>query len=227
MKSGKYVFLGALVLLGVLVSGCASGPAGLGPTHDASTREPVEMAGGSLSPAVEELDQYVLVIQESPSGHLTHSWRPVVEFDLSQFRFQPRAERAYGRIVLAAAHSRDCHTEFDACVDNCLSQPLSEDYSHITSYRAKSAHCRKGCWQPYLDCEELQRRRPQEFSATNQAVDWLKRTRNGLLVGSMVVVAGVAFIVAFPPGVLIALIPAAALASSESDGELRFTAVAQ
>ncbi|WP_235216518.1 hypothetical protein [Archangium violaceum] len=185
----------------------------------------MEMAGGSLSPAVEELDQYVLVIQESPSGHLTHSWRPVVEFDLSQFRLQPRAERAHGRIVPAAAHSRDCHAEFDACIASCLSQPLSEDYSHITSYRAKEEHCRKGCWQPYRDCEELQRRRPQEFSATNQAVDWLKRNRHEVLVGSVVVVAGVAFIVAFPPGALIALIPAAALASSEVDGEPRFTAV--
>jgi hypothetical protein len=183
------------------------------------------MVGGSLSPAVEELDRYVLVIRESSSGHLTHDWRPVAEFDLSQFRFQPRAERTYGRIVLAAAHSRDCHEEFNACIASCVSRPLSEDYAHITSYGAKEEHCRKGCWQPYRDCEELQRRRPQEFSATNQAVDWLKRNRNGVLVGSVVVVAGVAFIVAFPPGALIALIPAAALASSEVDGKPRFTAV--
>ncbi|HEX5749141.1 MAG TPA: hypothetical protein VFZ09_23060 [Archangium sp.] len=224
----RIVNLGAVVvLLGVLISGCASGPAGQGPAHDVSTRGSMGMAGGGSSPAVEELDQYVLVIQETPGGHLTHSWRPIAEFDLSQFRFQPRAERSYGRIVLAAAHARDCHAELDACIDNCLSQPLSEDYSHITSYRAKSAHCRKGCWQPYRDCEELQRRRPQEFSATNQAIDWLKRNRDGLLVGSTVVIAGVAFVVAFPPGVLIVLIPAAALASSEFDGEPRFTAVAQ
>lgn len=185
------------------------------------------MASDGFSPAVEELDQYVLVIQESPSGHVTHSWRPVEEFDLSRLRLQPRAERTYGRIVLAVARPRDCHAEFDECIARCVSQPLSEDYAHITSYGAKAEHCRKGCWQPYRDCEESQGRRPQEFSATEQAVDWLKRNRNGVLVGSIVVVAGVAFIVAFPPGALIALIPAAAFASSEVDGEPRVAVVTQ
>ncbi|HYO68532.1 MAG TPA: hypothetical protein VEU33_20865, partial [Archangium sp.] len=117
MKIAKNALLGALAFLGVLVSGCASRPSGLGPTRDASTHGPVEMADGSLSPAVEELDRYVLVIRESSSGHLTHDWRPVAEFDLSQFRFQPRAERTYGRRVLAAAHPRDCLAEVDACID--------------------------------------------------------------------------------------------------------------
>lgn len=219
--------MGAVALLGVLVSGCASGPAGLGPTGGASTRGAVGMSGGGSSPAVEELDRYVLVIQESPSGHVTHSWRPVEEFDLSRIRFQPHAERTYGRIVLAAARQRDCHEELNDCVENCVSRPLSEEYAHITSYGAKAEHCRKGCWQPYRDCEELQGRRPLEFSATEQAVDWLKHNRNGVLVGSIVVVAGVAFVVAFPPGALIALIPAVALASSEVDGEPRIAAVAQ
>ncbi|PTL77171.1 hypothetical protein DAT35_46815 [Vitiosangium sp. GDMCC 1.1324] len=72
----------------------------------------------------------------------------------------------------------------------------------------------------------MQGRRPQEFSATNQAVDWLKRNRNEVLAGSIIVVAGVAFIVAFPPGALIALIPAAALASSEVACEPHIAAVA-
>ncbi|WP_232537385.1 hypothetical protein [Cystobacter fuscus] len=174
------------------------------------------MSGGTFSPAVEELGRYVLVIQESPSGHVTHRWRPVEEFDLSQFRLQPRAERTYGRIVLAAARQRDCHGEFNECINTCVKRPLSEDYSHIeASIGAKRAHCTKSCMQPYLDCEELQERRPQEFSATARAIDWLKRNRNEALMGSLVVVAGVVFVVVFPPGALIALVPAAALASSE------------
>ena len=223
----KSVGVGVVALLGVLVSGCASGPAGLGPADGVSTRGALGMTGGGSSPAVEELDRYVLVLQESSGGHVTHSWRPVEEFDLSPFRFQPRAERTYGRIVLASARQRDCHAELDACIDSCLSRPLSEDYAHITSYGARSEHCRKGCWQPYRDCEELQGRRPLEFSVTEQAVDWLKRNRKEVLAGSIVVVAGVAFIVAFPPGALMVLIPAAALACSEVDGEPRFAAVAQ
>ncbi|PTL77087.1 hypothetical protein DAT35_46450 [Vitiosangium sp. GDMCC 1.1324] len=65
----------------------------------------------------------------------------------------------------------------------------------------------------------LQERRPQEFSTTDQAVDWLKRNRTEVLVGSLVFVAGVAFFVAFPPGAIlgavVSLVPVTALASSE------------
>lgn len=218
--------LGAWVFLGVLVSGCASGPAvTLGSTQDASTRRAAGMADSSVSPAVEELDRYVLVIRQSSSGLVTHSWRPVEEFDLSQFGLQPRAERTYGRIVLAAARPRDCHEELNDCIDTCMARPLSEDYAHITTSGAKRNYCKDGCWQPYLDCEELQGRRPQQFSTTEQVVDWLKRNRNEVLVGSLVVVAGVAFVVAFPAGALIALIPATALASSKVAREPSIAAV--
>ncbi|WP_233166619.1 hypothetical protein [Archangium sp. Cb G35] len=157
----------------------------------------------------------MLLLQKSSSGHITHQWRTIDEFDFSRFTLQPHAERTCGRIVLAAAHQRDCHAEFTDCIDTCMDRPLSEDYAHITSAGAKRTHCTKGCWQPYRDCEDLKNLRPQEFSATTQAIDWLKRNRDEALVGSIVVVAGVAFLVAFPPGALIALVPVAALASSE------------
>lgn len=88
MKVTSHALLPGAVLFGVLVSGCASGLATLGPTDDASSRGVVGMTGGSVSPAVEELHRYVLVIRESSNGHVTHSWRPVEEFDLSRFRFQ-------------------------------------------------------------------------------------------------------------------------------------------
>lgn len=218
---------GVVILLGALVTGCASGPATLGPADDVSTHGSMGMTGDaaadSSSPAVEDLDRYVLIIQESSSGHVTHSWRAVEEFDLSQFRFQPRAERTYGRIVLAAARQRDCHKEFNECINMCMKRPLSEDYSHIeASIGAKREHCTKLCMQPYLDCEELQERRPQEFSATARAVDGLKRNRNEVVAGSLVVVAGVAFFVFFPPAAIagaaakamMVLVPVAALASS-------------
>jgi hypothetical protein len=226
MRSAHFDLASGAVLLGLLVSGCASVPATPGPTDDLSTSGAIRLTRDTFSPADEELDRYVLFIQETPGGHVTHSWRPVAEFDLSQFSLQPRAERTYGRIVLAAARQRDCHEEFTECVSNCVNQPLSEDYAHITSYGAKSEHCRKGCWQPYLDCEELQGRQPREFSTTARAVDWLKRNHTEVMVGSMVVIAGVAFVVAFPPGALIALIPAAALASAETRCEPRVAVVA-
>jgi hypothetical protein len=219
------ITLATVLLFGTLVSSCVSAPVAPGPTGDASPREPLGVTSDRWSPAVEELDQYVLLIQKSSSGHITHHWRTVEEFDLSRFTFQLRAERTRGRIVLAAARQRDCHAELTDCIDTCMDRPLSEDYAHITSSGAKRAHCTKGCWQPYRDCEELQRLRPQEFSSTARAVEWLQLNRNEALVGSIVVVAGVAFLVAFPPGALIALVPVAALASSEVVCEPYITAV--
>ncbi|WNG32032.1 hypothetical protein F0U62_43615 [Cystobacter fuscus] len=68
--------------------------------------------------------------------------------------------------------------------------------------------------------------RPREFSAAAPAIDWLKRHRDEVLAGSMVVVAGVAFIVAFPPGAIIALVPVAVMASSEVVHEPSIAAVA-
>jgi hypothetical protein len=88
---------------------------------------------------------------------------------------------------------------------------------------AKEVYCNKKCRPAYMDCMELQERLPQEFSTTAEAVDWLKRNRTGVLVGSLVTVAGVAFLVAFPPGAIlggiVALVPVAALASSKVIGE--------
>lgn len=67
--------------------------------------------------------------------------------------------------------------------------------------------------QPYLDCKELQERRPQEFSAVDEAVDWLKRHRETTLVGTVVVIAGVAFVTVSAGAGILVLAPAVLLAS--------------
>lgn len=47
----------------------------------------------------------------------------------------------------------------------------------------------------------------------NEAVDWLKRNPRGVLVGSIVVIAGVAFVTVSAGAGLVVLAPAALLAS--------------
>ncbi|QSQ28535.1 hypothetical protein JY651_45005 [Pyxidicoccus parkwayensis] len=54
--------------------------------------------------------------------------------------------------------------------------------------------------------------KPQEFTAIDSAVDWLKRNRKTVLVGSVVVVAGVAFVVLSAGAGLVVLAPAVLLA---------------
>jgi hypothetical protein len=172
----------------------------------------------TTAPEVEELTRYVLVIEESPDGQVTHAWRRAEEFDLSRYRY-PSSTRGttYGRIVLASRRPRDCDAENRQCIEMCMSRPLPRGFGHTTSggrgKGGKLAWCNDQCSQPYQDCRELEGRQPQEFSAVDEAVDWLKRHPRGVLVGSIVVIAGVAFVTVSAGAGLVVLAPAALLAS--------------
>jgi hypothetical protein len=170
------------------------------------------------TPAVEELTRYVLVIQESPAGQVTHAWRRAEEFDLSGYRY-PSSTRGTtsGRIVLVSRHPRDCDEENRQCMKMCMSRPLPRGFGHTTSggrgKGGKEVWCDEQCRQPYRDCQELEGRRPQEFSAVDEAVDWIKRNPRGVLVGSIVVIAGIAFVTVSAGAGLVVLAPATFLAS--------------
>lgn len=77
----------------------------------------------------------------------------------------------------------------------------------------KAEWCRRQCQQAYDDCRELEGRQRQEFSAVDEAVDWLKRHHQGLLVGSIVVIAGAAFVTVSAGTGLVVLVPVVLLAS--------------
>ncbi|WP_053066960.1 hypothetical protein [Archangium gephyra] len=177
------------------------------------------MTRGTFSPAVEELDQYVLVIEESASGRVTHSWRPVESVDLSQFRLQSHAERTYGRLVLAVAASRrDCDEENRQCISECMSTPVPRGYGHMTipgrKKGGKHEYCERRCMRPYIDCKNAQGERVLEFSVAGMAVDWLKQYRQEILVGGVVVIAGVAFVAVASGGGALILVPALWVAAS-------------
>lgn len=210
--------LGVAALLGVLISGCASESSALGPAGSNSGVS-AGMSSASTSPAVEDLHRFVLVLHEAPRGHVMHRWQSVEAFEFAHDKPQ----------TCAAARQRDCHAELLACVQRCMRTPLPPGFGHIRApgrgMGAKEVYCNEQCQPAYLDCEELQGRRPQELSAVDGAVEWLKRHRNMVLAGSIVTIAGVAFIVAFPPGALIALVPLTALSSSEVMCEPHLAAV--
>lgn len=173
----------------------------------------------SAAPTDAELTRYVLVLEASPGGQVTHDWRHAEEFDLSWYRFPTSAhESTYGRIVrVAKTYQRDCDAENDQCIDMCMSRPLPRGFGHTTSggrgKGGKEEWCRRQCQQAYDDCRELERRQLQEFSAMDEAIDWLKRHHQGLLVGSIVVIAGVAFVTVSAGAGLVVLAPTVLLAS--------------
>jgi hypothetical protein len=178
----------------------------------------------SLSPtSAASLSSFVLVIQERPDGQLTHSWLPVESFEFEAYRRQMRNGVQAGRVVPAAARPRDCDQENQECYRRCMERPLPPGYEGFTSPRkrgGKSEFCRGECQQAYDDCLELERLRPQEFTATDGAVDWLKRHRTAVLVGSVIVIAGVTFVVISAGAGIIILAPLVLMASSDQTGAL-------
>lgn len=196
------------VVLSVLLVACGS-------THHA-------VAPTSAS----ELTGFVLFIREMPDGTVTHSWRRAEEVNLAEYRSVSRSRIGGRRLLPVVARPRDCHQEFIDCIDECKSRPLAPGFGHITSDKSKKAReasklkfCHEKCWQPYRDCSELQDLKPQEFAAIDSAVDWLKRNRKAVLVGSVVVVAGVAFVVLSVGAGLVVLAPAVLLAEPVTGAE--------
>jgi hypothetical protein len=175
-------------------------------------------ANRHLAPTrAEELTHLVLFIKELPDGAVTHSWQRAEDLDLAQYKSLARRLGTARRIVPAVRRPRDCDEENRDCINECMSRPLARGFGHINSgggRGGKERFCREQCAQPYLDCVELERLRPQEFTAIDPALDWLKRHRKTILVGSVVVIAGVAFVVVSAGVGLLILAPAALLARS-------------
>ncbi|MCP3139898.1 hypothetical protein [Pyxidicoccus xibeiensis] len=170
-----------------------------------------------------ELTHFVLFIRELPDGTVTHSWQRAEELNLAEYRFLSRSRSGPRGVLPVVARPRDCDEENRECVRECKSRPLGRGFGHITSGKDRDArkdeYCRAKCWQAYRDCNELQELKPQEFTAIDSAVDWLKRNRKAVLVGSVVVVAGVAFIVLSAGAGLVVLAPAVLLAEPATPAE--------
>jgi hypothetical protein len=187
----------AVIALGVLLVSCSSTRY----TTPAST---------------EELAELVLIISELPDGQVTHSWQPAEGFDLSRYRHHASNDSLARHIVRVTARPRDCDQELQDCYQDCMRRPLPSGHGHVKTPRkggGKSEYCRNECWQAYQDCVELQKLRPQEFTAVDGAVDWLKRNHKTILVGSVVMIAGVIFVAVSAGAGLVVLAPIALMAS--------------
>lgn len=168
-------------------------------------------------PAEEELTQHLLVLRASPEGGLTHSWERADAAELARYRAALKSRSPHGRIVRVSHAHRDCDAENLECVRQCMSRPLARGFGHITAggrgKGGKEEFCESQCARPYRDCMDLQRLRLQKFSATDEAVDWLMRNRGELVLGSVVIIAGVVFVTVSAGTGLIVLAPAVLMAS--------------
>lgn len=163
----------------------------------------------------EALSRYVLVIEERPDGEVIHAWKPASGFDMAKYQYRAGPQRVDGPIRLAAS-TRDCHAEYEQCMKECLEAPLPSHLSHVPLKGARREElCNKKCMQPYLDCCRLQELEAKRFTAIDPAIDWLKRNHKKILVGTVVIVAGVAFVVVSAGAGILVLTPTLLLVSSD------------
>jgi len=167
------------------------------------------------SGGAEELARFVLVIREMPDGQVTHSWQSAEDFELSPYGSAHEPHSLSPRIRLASSGERDCHAEYLQCHRECRSAPLPPHYRHIPRGSVRhDSYCWEKCKQPYLDCEKMKELQPREFTALDNALDWLKRNRKSVLVGSLVVIAGVVFVVVSAGAGVVVLAPAVLMVSA-------------
>jgi hypothetical protein len=69
---------------------------------------------------------------------------------------------------------------------------------------------------PYLDCSRLQELEAKRFTAIEPAIDWVKRHRKEILVGTVVIIAGVAFIVVSAGAGALVLAPTLLMVSTDA-----------
>jgi len=167
------------------------------------------------SPRSEELNAFVLIIQEMSDGHVIHSWHRATEINLDQYHPSSSLPDTSGQIVLASRRPRDCDEEHIACYRGCMKRRLPAQLGHIEYGSARHInHCNRTCLDAYQDCLDSQRGRALMLPGIDGAVDWLKRHRTELLVGTIIVVAGVTFVVASAGAGVVILAPLALMASS-------------
>jgi hypothetical protein len=164
----------------------------------------------------EELTGLVLVIEELPDGQIGHSWRRAAEVELSQYERLSSIDDEVGRIIFASRRPRDCDQEQIECHRDCMKRRLPSVLSHIKrGSHAHVSYCERTCLDEYEDCLKLQGLQAQEFSVVDDAVDWLKRHSRELLAGTIVVIAGVTFVVVSAGAGVVVLAPVVLVASAD------------
>lgn len=176
----------------------------------------------------EDLARYVLIIRSDSSGQATHEWIPIENVDLTKFRYAANGISHYnGSLVPVGTWASDCDASYERCIKFCFASkvpiPVEDsifDGSRKDWPKRQKQWCGDMCMKYYNMCLRGQgpwaaRKVPaREFSEINVAVDWVKRHQTELIIGSVVVIAGVTLVVvACAGGGCVALVPIVLLAS--------------
>jgi hypothetical protein len=159
----------------------------------------------------QNLYESVLVVRVTPEEQAQYSWQPASEWNQDLRNLRVSAGFDTGRIVLASTRSRDCDQEQIDCHRDCMRRKPPYPHGARLSH-GHIRYCDNKCLKEYMDCLKLQNLAPSSFPAIEHAADWLRRHQQEALVGTIIVAAGVSFVVISAGAGLIVLAPLALLA---------------
>ncbi|WP_245591569.1 hypothetical protein [Cystobacter fuscus] len=91
---------------------------------------------------------------------------------------------------------RDCDAEQNTCFSDCWNaDPLP--YPHTKRDGWLHEHCTRKCRELYIECERSNEKKSGElkFSRADEAVEWIKNHKAEVALGTVVIIAGTAFVV--------------------------------
>ncbi|ADO73749.1 uncharacterized protein STAUR_5989 [Stigmatella aurantiaca DW4/3-1] len=123
-------------------------------------------------------------------------------------RQAPRESRTF-EAVFVGTGSRNCAAEQIACFERCWNS--KPPWPRKRGGAQHHNYCTEKCREEYMQCIKETEAQPLTFSDMKTAQDWLNRNKAEVLVGSIVLVAGAAFVIGTAGAGVLVLIPLAAL----------------
>ncbi|MCY1076152.1 hypothetical protein [Archangium lansingense] len=91
---------------------------------------------------------------------------------------------------------RNCDAEQIECYNDCWNtEPLP--YPFTERDKGWGKHCTSTCLKLYMECEKAneQKARELKFSRVDEAIEWIRNHKAQVALGTVVVIAGVAFVI--------------------------------
>lgn len=112
-------------------------------------------------------------------------------------------------VLLASQNTRDCDAEHIDCYQRCFKKTPPYPYTRGASDHHR--YCESKCLKEYMTCLEQSGQHVRRFSTMGRALAWLDTHKKEILIGTIVVVAGVTLVVATGGSGALALVPLTAL----------------
>jgi hypothetical protein len=112
---------------------------------------------------------------------------------------------------IGGSGGHDCEQEQIDCFDRCWNAK-ERPYPHVKRDEWYYKYCTKKCREEYLEClKEVEKavgeKSELRFTRMDAALDWLGKHKTELVVGTVVVVAGVVFVIATGGSGALILVP--------------------